>query len=240
MASPRLRVWATGCLNNSSFLRVSIQSGLAGWQVPMLWDNKDTNGDQHLYMESNTLNNMLESPDADNNSQLVMRFNRFNRSGGGSHGTDTSGILGNRAMEVYNNIYSYDTTLLPSCNGGTQPLDQNWFFFVRGGSGRFFQNVLPVWNGTMVGVKPGVGLTVWNLQRNSGGFPCGSVIASPGAGWPAPHQVGWGWINGTTNMFQLPGGGTGTQDPEPTLFFANTGGDNYDAIALSEFNENDM
>jgi hypothetical protein len=232
------------CVNNSSFARIIPFGGVAGWETPVAWGDKDIKGDQHVYFEDNTLNYMDESPDIDMNGQAIFRHNTFYFTSGGSHGTDSSGILGARSGEFYDNTFIYTQTPVASC-GGLWP-NSNGILSFRGGTFRVFKNTIPqvdtgaAWGG----VKNALHLYIENLNRAAGGFPCWNRLTDPGAGYPVPHQVGWGWINGTGATIVLPSWDdpgidgiplTETQDLEPVLYFTNTGGGNYDNIEIDGY-----
>lgn len=237
---------SASCFNNSAFLRhklrfVSNTTGVAGWEVVSNWGMNDSNGDKHLYVENNTLINVFESPDIDDDGQLVWRFNTLTNVGGGSHGVDTSGILGARLMEVYGNKYVIDTTPIGGTCGSNPP-NQNNIFDLRGGTALIHHNIIPNPSNTTWGPKSAMTWHVEELQRNGGGYPCwgagGGMANVPGT-YPSPHNVGWGWINGTgstvgiTSSFQPPT--SQTQDLEPTYVWSNRGTGNFDAVSLVDY-----
>jgi len=223
------------CLNNNSFVRHKITSSNAQWQTPPTYGAADSNGASNLYVETNTIKNVLEAIDSDDNARTVVRYNTITNSATGTHGTDTSGTIGGRYVEIYNNTFIRDMTLLPTCAGGTLPVNMQGFIFLRGGTALIHDNTIPPVSDPYWGQKTPVGFLDENLRRNAGGFPCWSTVTAPGAGYPSPHQVGWGYSTGATNP-----GGVGTlQDLEPVYLWNNTGGGNYDSPAVIEYGPNE-
>jgi hypothetical protein len=224
------------CLNNSSFLRHKwTGGGIEAWKKPAVYGAADVNGDQSLYAEGNTVNRMLEGLDADDNARLVWRYNTVINSGGGTHGVDTSGIIGGRYIDYYGNIFVRDMTPQPGCiiDGQQAPVNMNGFIAVRGGTVLIHDNVIPDINDGWWGQKSEVTFLYENLRRNSGGYPCWNTATAPGAGYPAPHNTGWGFSTGLSNPGNL--GANVLQDIEPMYLWGNTGAGNYNNPGVVDY-----
>ena len=73
-----------------------------------------------------------------------------------------------------------------------------YFFFLRGGTGIIADNTgLRDMSSCAWGNKPAFAPTVMNLQRNAGPNPCWGTGTTNGARYPAPRQVGRGYVTGT-------------------------------------------
>ena len=218
---------SSGCLNNASFLRHKPTGlGLSGWEQPPTYGAADTNGDQNLYVEHNTLDKVLEGLDVDDDARTVFRYNTVINSGGGTHGVDTSGILGGRYIDYDHNTFVRDLTPQGGACGGL-PVNQNGFIFLRGGTALIHDNVIPDIRDGAWGDKDEIGFIVEELRRGAGGYPCWT------GGYPAPHQVGWGWSTGGTRS------GMGTQDIEPVYVWNNTGTGNYRSPSVGDWSPSD-
>jgi hypothetical protein len=213
-------VSGSACLNNASFLRHKPLPLTGSWTSRSTWGAADTNGDQNLYVESNTFYDVLEAVDVDDNARIVLRYNSVTNSHFGHHGADTS-PSGGRYSEIYNNTFVWDTS--PKC--GTQPTNLNNFITLRGGSTLIHNNVIPNLTSTAWGNKFEVGFTVRNLRDNKGPYPCWNQ------GYPAPHQVGWGYTTGGTRA----GTTSVLQDLEPVYLWNNTGAGNYGSPSAYDF-----
>jgi hypothetical protein len=86
---------------------------------------------------------------------------------------------------------------------------------VRGGTGVIADNVLPDMRSCAWGNKPEIILTVQNIRRDAGLYPCWST-------YPAPHQVGQG-NDGTTDVL------------DPVYLWGNTGGGNYSSPGIADY-----
>lgn len=216
------------CLNNASFLRHKYTGGgIANWETPLAIGSADTNGDQNLYVENNTLDKVLEGLDTDDDGRTVFRYNTVINSGGGTHGVDTSGIMGARFIDYDHNTFVRDLTEYGGACGGLA-VNMNGFIALRGGTALIHDNVIPDINDGYWGNKGEISFWVEELRRNQGGYPCWS------GGYPAPHNTGWGWTVGGSS-YPLAGGGTGTQDIEPIYIWNNTGTGNYTAPNVNDF-----
>lgn len=216
-----------GCLDNNSFVRHKwlLAVGSSVWASPAHYGMDDANGDQALYIETNTVTNVLDAVDSDDNARTVIRYNTWTNSSTPSHGADTS-VIGMRSMEIYGNTYIRDMTFLASCGG--EPVNLNGFIALRGGTALIHDNVIPDINDGWWGDKPEVIFLDEQLRRNAGQFACWA------GGYPSPHQVGWGFSTGATN----PGGTGYFQDLEPVYLWNNAGAGNYNAPSIQDFPEN--
>lgn len=211
---------STPCQGLGGLINSAIQAPITPWGAPPTYGTADTNGDLNLYVEGNHFFN-YGGGNADDNTRAVFRNNYLSNSDWANHGADSS-TYGMRYSEIYNNTFVLDNTLLADCGGG--PFNVTDWIFWRGGSARIWNNAIPVINqAPYYGPASGVSFIVENLRRDVGNYACWSVVTDPGAGHPAPHQVGWGYSVGATN----PGGNTTPQDLEPVYLWANTGTGNY-------------
>ena len=173
----------------------------------------DTNGTANTYVENCTFNEMKwQALDLDDNSRVVVRYCTFNNSGLTSHGLDTS-PYGTRHWEIYNNTFIFPTSGL-SLAGILFPLNLNWWFYCRGGTGVIFNNVMPDLNTELWGNKASILFTVFNIRRASAYIPVQST-------WQAMHQVGQGYQNGLVL--------------DPVYIWGNQGGTNYNSLNLTDY-----
>lgn len=181
------------------------------WTTPSTMGVADTTGASNFYVEDSDFHAWLNATDWDDNSRSVMRRNLFNNAGFATHGADTSSF-GVRHYEVYDNTFVFNGF----SDGNT--LNLNWFFFLRGGTGVIVSNVLPDIRSVDYGDKTEINMIVINLQRNAGPNPCwGAGIA--GVQYPAPRQVGMGWVTGAGGFDSV----TYRGDSEPLYIWGNTG-----------------
>ncbi len=164
------------------------------WNTAGYWGALDTTGQNNVYIETSDFHAYLLASDNDEGARTVYRYNTFNNAGLGGHGADT-GPFGARYFELYNNVMvfnGYNT-------GATFPMNQ--WDYVRGGSFVVYNNTIPALQSTDYGTKSDLNLTVMNLQRNSNAvtqLTCWGA-GNGTAGYFAPHQVGRGYINGTSS-----------------------------------------
>jgi hypothetical protein len=217
----------TSYMNNASALRH--KHGLtASWTTPAKWGTDDTDGNQNLYFEANTLTNALEGIDVDDNARTVIRYNTFTNSAVASHGADTS-TWGGRYYECYGNTFIYDQTPIPG-KDGELPVNMNSFTALRGGSAVIWNNMYQDINsGPCWGDKSEIMFQAQNLRRKAGPFPCWT------GGYPLPHQVGWGYTTGRTQC----GASDIRQDSEPVYLWGNTGPANYDNPRIVDYSPNE-
>jgi len=153
---------------------------LQSWQTASTMGMDDLNGESNVYVEDNVFQAIpLQTLDPDSNSRVVIRHNLFDESGLASHGADTS-EYGTRHWELYDNIFTF--TDYGDCDGSLTA-GLNWFFYIRGGTGVITNNALPDISSCAWGDKTEIYMTVQNIRRNSGPYPCWTT-------YPVPHQVG--------------------------------------------------
>jgi hypothetical protein len=112
----------------------------------------------------------------------------FNNSDFGTHGADTSDY-GQRHFEFYDSEMLFDGF----SDSQTLPLARG--FFLRGGTGVIANSTINMSGGSDYPNKPGVDMTVMNLQRSGGVNGCWGANV-PGIQYPAPRQVGMGRVTG--------------------------------------------
>lgn len=187
-------------------------SNILSWNTGSTMGAEDTTGESNVYVEDNLFREIpLQALDPDSNSRVVIRHNLFDNSAMASHGADTS-EYGTRHWEIYDNTFTF--TDHGDCDG-SQTLGLVWFLYLRGGTGIIADNVMPDMNSCAWGDKAEIIMTVQNIRRDSGPYPCWTE-------YPAPHQVGQGHDDS----------GIVT---EPVYIWGNTGGGNYDAPGLSDY-----
>ena len=164
------------------------------WSTLSTMGTADPNGESNVYVEDSTFTLALhEAIDWDDNCRIVIRHNTFDNSSITSHGADTSAI-GARHVEIYNNTFIF--TNHNDCDG-SQTANLAYLIFMRGATGVITDNTgLANMASCAWGVKPAVDMTVMNLQRNAGPNPCWGQSSSGGANYPAPRQLGFGYVTG--------------------------------------------
>jgi hypothetical protein len=173
----------------------------------------DPDGTKNTYVEDCTFKDVyLQVMDFDDNSRTVIRHCLFDNSGLSSHGQDTSPV-GLREFELYDNQFVF--TKGGDCNPNPYPLNINYWFYVRGGTGVITDNVFPAIASCAWGSKPSITLTVYNIRRSSAYIPCQTS-------YPAARQIGQG-----------PDGRT---DP---LYIWNNSGDGANNVALKNYDPDD-
>ncbi|HEY1793805.1 MAG TPA: hypothetical protein VGG34_12880 [Opitutaceae bacterium] len=186
----------------------------SSWTSPSTMGTADTSGTNNLYIEDCDFHGWLNATDMDDCSRSVVRHCLFNNAGFGTHGADTS-TYGVRHFEIYDNTFVF--------NGFTngQTLNLNWWCYLRGGTGVITGNVMPHISSQDYGSKADINMTVMNLQRNAGPNPCwGAGHGATGNSYPAPRQVGMGYVNGNAGNDSV----TYKGDSEPLYIWNNTGG----------------
>jgi hypothetical protein len=180
----------------------------------------DAHGRANTYVEDCTFNEMaLQAMDFSDNARVVVRNCTFNNSGIASHGLD-SGPYGVRQFELYNNTFIFTATGTSKA-GNPFPLNLNWWFYCRGGTGVIFNNVMPDISAQQLGDKSSILFTVFNIRRSSSYIPCQTK-------WQAIHQVGQGSITAHSRSTLFISGaipearGIITQDSVITLTNAET------------------
>jgi hypothetical protein len=183
------------------------------WSTNDTMGMADTTGTANTYVENCTFDEMAwQALDFDDNSRVVIRYCTFNNSAGTSHGLDSS-PYGTRQWEVYNNTYIFSTTGR-SMGGKHFPLELDWWFYCRGGTGVVFNNVMPDINTEKWGEKASILFTVFNIRRKSAYIPCQTQ-------WEALHQVGQGYNAGLVL--------------DPVYVWGNTGGTSYNKLNLNDW-----
>ncbi|MBV8216076.1 MAG: hypothetical protein JOZ08_22900 [Verrucomicrobia bacterium] len=125
----------------------------------------------------------------DDNSRVVWRYNEMYNAACGSHGQETS-TWGTRHWEVYGCTFTRSAS--GKAFGGTAyPLNLNYWFEIRGGTGVVTNNKLDE-----IPTKVGVQLNVFSINR-LGQIPCQT-------GYPAAHQTGQGWSASSKAVFGTP------------------------------------
>lgn len=192
----------------------------ASWTTPSTMGANDLEGVTNFYFEDNYCAGFWQSTtDTDENSRVVIRHNTFDNSCTGSHGADTS-TWGVRHYEIYDNTFIFDDM-------GNYTYNLNRWFFNRGGTGVITNNVMPDIKSQAWGDKTEIDMTVMNLRRNAGPNPCwGANI--PGIQYPAPRQIGMGYVTGNGGYDSV----TYKGDSEPLYIWNNTGNP---AVGLSDY-----
>ncbi len=179
------------------------------WTTNSTIGNADTNGTANTYVEDCTFKDLfLQAVDFDDNSRTVVRHCTFDNSAITSHGQDTS-PAGARHWEVYNNTFTF------TASGENYPLNLNYFFFVRGGTGVIANNMIPHIGSETWGEKSEITLTVFNIRRSSQFVPCQTS-------YPAARQIGQSYKNGV-------------RITDPIYLWGNTGNGNYNNPAIIDY-----
>lgn len=191
-------------------LQLKAENLVSSWTTASTMGTSDLNGTANVYIENNTFKKIIaQAIDVDDNMRAVIRYNTFDNSGFVYHGADTS-PSGARHVEVYDNNFVFTLT-------GPEydyPLNINWWTFVRGGTGIWTDNVMPDIVSQQWGAKSKIHMTVQNLRRNAGPYPCWKV-------YPAPHQIG-----------QSHNGSTAITDP---MYIWNNTGSTSQAPGVSDY-----
>lgn len=179
---------------NLEFLQCVPDALTTSWTTPSSMGTNDTTGEMNVYVEDNVFTKVFNAAiDTDSNCRLVMRHNTFDNSALGSHGADTS-LWGGRHFELYDNTFIF--TNFGDCDG-SQTLNIPFFLFLRGGTGVITNNAgFADMTSCSWGAKPALNMTVMNLRRNAGPNPCWGQNSSGGAKYPAPRQIGRGYVTG--------------------------------------------
>jgi hypothetical protein len=201
----------------SGGLAIKDQSSGVSWSTASTMGAADITGTANIYIEDNTFNNIyLQAIDCDDNARTVIRRNTFNDSGFVCHGADTS-TYGARHTEVYDNTFVFHTS--GSIGPITYPLNLNWWWYVRGGTGIVTGNVMPNITSTTWGAKAAVNFIVQQLRRNAGPNACCNTYA-------CLHQVGQSH-NGTSLT------------TDPVYIWGNSGSGTPESPGLQDYNPNE-
>jgi hypothetical protein len=205
----------------SGCVQVKNESDPTSWSSASTMGTADTTGTANVYIEDNVFNNIfLQAVDCDDNARVVVRRNTFNDSAFVCHGADTSPI-GVRHTEVYDNTFTFRAS--GSSNGVNYPLNLNWWWYVRGGTGVATGNVMPNISSVAWGAKPEINFIVQQLRRRAGPDACCSS-------YPCMHQIGRshnGTSLSTEPLYIWGNTGTGSETPALNDYSPNEcGGDN--------------
>jgi hypothetical protein len=168
----------------------------------------------------------LQALNLDDNSRTVVRYNTFNNSGIGSHGQETS-PWGVRHYEIYNNTFIFSASG-NTPYGNTYPLNLNYWFEIRGGTGVAFNNIVPDISSQAWGAKATWLMYDLNIQRTSNDVSCQTS-------YPSARQVGQTWIG--SGGYSYPGAsldGTG-YSMDPLYIWNNSGGSNAQSPSLADY-----
>lgn len=189
------------------------ENDVASWTAVSTMGIADTDGTNNLYVEDNYFLAFWQgAAGLDGHARAVWRHNVFDSSALTSHGADTE-ELGVRHWEVY------DNTFVQSDRGG-EPYNLNYWFYVRGGTGVITDNTVDDLNTSTWGDKIEFYFTIQVLQRNVGPpFGCWGANV-PGVQYPAPRQIGFGYVTGRGGNDAL---GIYQGDSEPIYVWNNTG-----------------
>lgn len=185
----------------------------SSWETASTFGASDTDGKRNIYIEDSDIHNWLHFSDFDNNARVTLRYNLIHQAAIGSHGQDTSDY-GVRFIEVHNN------TFVVASESSGYPL--NYWLLQRGGTGVWTDNVVP-------DIRPSDGKVelqfgIYVLRESVSNNPCwGQDIE--GIQYPAPRQIGFGYVTGTGvdglgNSTYL---GVYVGDSEPFYYWNNTG-----------------
>ncbi len=195
------------------------------WQSPSTLGTADTTGLANTYIEDCSFNGLfLQAVNIDDNARVVIRHCAFNDSAIGSHGQETS-PWGLRHFEVYADTFVFHT------NGAPYPLNLNYWFEIRGGTGVVFNNTMPDISSMQWGVKASILMYDLNIQRGANNISCQTH-------YPSARQVGQTWIDG--GGYSYPGAaidGTG-YSTDPLYIWGNVGGSRAQSPALANYQDN--
>ncbi len=180
------------------------------WSTTSTFGTADTDGTHQVYVEDCEFVAIQNAWDTDNSAKVVIRHCTVDNAGASSHGADTS-FQGVRHYELYNNTFLFNDV-------GSLSMNINWWWLLRGGTGVITDNAFDDINSGWWGNKNEIILMVFNLDAHGGPYPCWG--ANTGAiDWPAPRQIGRGYVQGTntTDAYAYVG------DPEPLYIWNNTG-----------------
>jgi hypothetical protein len=202
-------------------LRVKDPNGTnigSSWTSVAPWGTLDTIGESAMYVEACDFHVTNQACDNDDCGRMVWRYNVMDHATTGTHGADTSAI-GQRTLEYYNNTGLFKDTGSTTFNNAN-----GWVGLVRGGTLVIHDNTMTHIASSYWGTKASVLMLVLNLQRNAGPNPCWGAGTTGGVKYPAPRQVGMGYVTGTG----LDGNGRSNDghayvgDVEPIYIWANT------------------
>jgi hypothetical protein len=231
---------STNYVNGASCVRHKL-AGVANsvWEAVHTMGTADNTGEKNLYFENNSVHMAMECVDSDDNARTVVRFNKITNANAGTHGTDTS-YHGARHFEVYGNQFIWDGTAVAG-GLGNQPPNVTSFTSHRGGTGRWHNNSYQnIGFEAGWGAKTEVFLIFENARRDNpppGDGVRGHAWECWNKSYPGPHQVGWGYITGATNVASdvSPGTNNFNQDLEPHYIWGLSGTFNF---GITNYNPN--
>ncbi len=173
-------------------LAVHLQGGPNdSWNTLSTMGTNDLTGESNLYGEDCDFHAAINWGDWDDNGRTVTRYSWFDEAGTGTHGADTSNY-GTRHYEFYKNRGTFHGY------GDGNTLNLNWWFLLRGGTGRCWSNDFPIINSSDYGLRPTWNLAVFNLHDPGGPHGCWGAGTTGGADYPAPRQAGLGNVTGAS------------------------------------------
>ncbi|MBX3269918.1 MAG: hypothetical protein KF729_06635 [Sandaracinaceae bacterium] len=206
-------LWSNEFLGNGADANaIAFLGPTSSWTSPPTMGTDDASGESNVYVEDNVFRRFpFQTLDPDSNSRVVIRHNTFDECGLASHGADTS-EHGTRHWELYDNTFLFTDD--GDCDG-SRTANLPYLFYIRGGTGVIADNAIPDVRSCAWGDKPEIFMTIQNLRRDAGPYPCWTE-------YPAPRQVGQGH-DGAMPV------------TDPVYLWGNTGGGNYDAPAVGDY-----
>jgi hypothetical protein len=226
----------TNCANTATGIGVKLSDAEAAlvWSTPAPWGALDTNGDKHVYVETNTLKNMFNGIDNEDGARTVFRYNTITNFSIGGHGADTS-KHGQRYEDIYQNTIHWDgagpNPVRYNCGQNPPTIaNPNHHTNLRGGTQLIHENVINgIGPSSNWGNNPEVRIQFQNLRRKGGPYACWKGELQGSERSRGPHQAGWGFITGATTPLGTTGNPPGRvtprnpQDREPVYIWGNTG-----------------
>jgi hypothetical protein len=203
---------------------------ISSWNTPDSIGTRDTTGLMNSYVENCTFyDGPTGCSNFDDNSRVVWRYNKMINASLGSHGQETS-IYGVRHWEVYNNTFIYSSSG-KGPSGASYPLNMNYWFEIRGGTGVVTRNAMD----DIPFNKTGVQLNVFSINRLDS-IPCQTA-------YPAARQIGIGWSASSRKPYGspiVPQDGVG-QVSDPVYIWNNSGTETADPnyVGLNQYAPDD-
>lgn len=164
----------------------------SSWTTGNTLGTNDTDGKHNAYIEDWYIAGIsLQAWDFDDQCRAVIRHGCLDHSSATSHGADTSAD-GNRHAELDTIRFIYQKLASDGSLSANQPYGQ----YMRGGI-FYVHNISndALDSGGWWGTPTFFTMIVQNLRRNSGPYACWT------GGYPAPHQVGFGYESGAQLSF---------------------------------------
>ncbi len=210
---------------------VNTSSTNAPWNQPSsIGMAGDPTGTLNTYIENCTFRDAtIAMANFDDNSRVVWRYNTMNNAALASHGQETS-LWGTRHWEIYGNTFNYSTSGT-AFGGDAYPLNMNYWFQARGGTGVVTNNAMD----DIPLNKAGVQLNVFSINR--------SDSISCQTGYPAARQTGQGWSASSTATYGnpvVPQDGTGDVT-DPVYVWNNSGTETTDPgyVGVNQYTPDD-